>query len=108
MLLQVRRDAGTGRLQQLNEEVSDTRLSVYCTNPGLLQIPESLWFLKSPFPCLETPGIWSRYLKVLEIGQAVLSSFQCCVLLTYDTIRYEMLFSRADMSQLNLPHGNNN
>jgi len=49
MLLQVRRDADTGRLQQLNEEVSDTRLSVYCTNPGLLQIPESLWFFKIAF-----------------------------------------------------------
>ena len=29
----------------------------------------------------------------------------------YDTIRYEMLFnvrSKADLSQLNLPHGNDN
>ena len=32
------------------------------------------------FPVLESPGIWSRSLKVVENHQPVLSIFHCCVL----------------------------
>jgi len=38
-------------------------------------------------------------------------TFSMAVCIAYDTIRYEMLFyvrSKADTSQLNLPHGTNN
>ena len=57
---------------------------------------------------VDATGVKGLILAYFEAFRGV-SSFS--FFLAYDTIRYEMLFnvrSKADMSQLNLPHRTNN
>jgi len=57
--------------------------------------------------CVNMHGV--KFGGAVFLAHAVLGWPRCSSLaISYDTIRYEILFSKADMSRLNLPHGNDN